>query len=208
MAIHLALVNGRMRDETNSGHLASELFAAFLDGRLTGADRERAVRHFAQCAECRLELTELRGMLDARARKPRRWIASAVGIAAILAFAMIPRVMSDGGEGAARVRAENSARLTDAAPSIAVVTPEDGATVQAARLRLSWRSAGTGAAYTVTVQDSSGTEVWARTSWSDTTVSLPDDVRLRSGSQYFWSVDARRADGNTAKTGVRTFTVR
>jgi hypothetical protein len=69
-------------------------------------------------------------------------------------------------------------------------------------------SAGVGATYTVTVQDSSSAEVWKRASWSDTSITVPDSVRLNPGSLYFWSVDARLVDGNTAKTGPHTFIVR
>ena len=210
MTIHLALVDGRMRELISSDHLSSEHLAAFLDGRLTGTERERAVRHFAGCAECREELTELRDMLAGAMPRSRRWVVAAAAAAAIFAFITIPRIMGVvGGDPAERVRAEPSTRSsvsTNAA--IPVLSPADQESVPQTGVELSWRSAGYGATYTVTVQDSSGNEVWRRTSVPDTNAAIPDSVGFRPGSRYFWSVDARLMDGNTAKTGPHTFFVR
>jgi hypothetical protein len=208
MTLHLALVDGRMRDETSTGHLSSEHLAAFLDGRLTGAERERAVRHFAGCSECRSELTELRDMLAVTRPRSLGWFVAAVAAAGVLAIVTIPRMTIDvSGGGSERVRAED-ARLPNGRGDILVVSPADRSIVPAIGVELSWRSAGVGASYTITVQDSSGNEVWRRTSLPDTSATVPDSVRLRRGSLYFWSVDARLADGNTAKTGPHTFFVR
>lgn len=208
MTIHLALVDGRMRGEISSEHLSADHLAAFLDGRLTGSDRERAVRHFAACDECREELTELRDVLPARRRVGAwRWITAAA--AAILAVVTIPRFVGDRAvEGNTRVRTEQGVRLPDGTSAISVVAPADLATVPPTGLQLSWRSAGVGATYAVTVLDSSGSEVWKRTSLADTSITVPETTRLNPGSRYFWSVDARLADGTTAKTGAHTFIVR
>ena len=208
MTIQLVLVDGRMRDETSTDHLSADHFAAFLDGRLTGADRERAVRHFTGCAECREELTELRDMLSV-ARRPssRRWVVAAAA-AVIFAVVLMPRIRGDtAGDGAGRVRTDEGLRLPSGTSAIAVVAPPDQAVVEG-RLELSWRSAGVGATYSVTVQDSSGTEVWKRASLVDTSIVVPATTGLAPRSRYFWSVDARLADGSTASTGVRSFVVR
>jgi hypothetical protein len=209
MTIHLALVNGRMRDEISSDHVSSEHLAAFLDGRLTGSERERAVRHFASCGECRQELTELRDLLalpfEARSR---RWIAVAGAAAAILAFVVVTQMVSDGSlGGSGRVRTEDGVRLPDGTQAIAVVSPNDRVAVSPTALSLSWRPAAAVAMYVVTILDSTGTQVWSHSS-ADTSVIVPISARLRPGRLYFWSVDARLADGTTAKTGPRTFTVR
>ena len=208
MIIHLALVDGRMRGEISSDHLSADHLAAFLDGRLTGSDRERAVRHFASCGACREELTELRDMLPAaRPASTRRWIAAAA--AAILAVVMIPRFVGDrAGEQNPRVRTEQEIRLPDGTNAIMVVSPPEESTLPPMRVELLWRPAGVGATYTVAVLDSSGTEVWKRTSLADTSISVPETIRLNPGSRYFWSVDARLADGTTAKSGAHTFIVR
>lgn len=209
MTIHLALVNGRMRGEISSDHVSSEHLAAFLDGRLTGSERERAVRHFAGCGECRQELTELREVLAApRGAISRRWIVVGGAVAAIMAFVLVPRVVRDDSSGeSARIRAEDGRRLPDGTPGIGVVTPDDKARVSPTGLTLAWRPAAGVAMYVVTILDSTGAQVWSHSS-ADTSVMIPISARLRPGSRYFWSVDARLADGTTAKTGARTFTVR
>jgi hypothetical protein len=209
MTIQLALVDGRMREEISTDHLSSDHVAAFLDGRLTGAERERAVRHFAGCSECREELTEVRDVLAGATSRPRRWVVPAVAAAAIVAFVTIPRIMGVvGGDPVERVRAEQSTPFSVGINAIPVLSPADQASVPQTGVELSWRSAGYGATYTITVQDSSGNEVWRRTSLADTSATVPDSVGFRPGSLYFWSVDARLIDGNTAKTGPHTFFVR
>jgi anti-sigma factor RsiW len=209
MTIHLALVDGRMRDETSTSHLSSDHLAAFLDGRLTGAERERAVRHFAGCGECRSELTELRDVLASARPRSRGWFVAAVAAAGLLAVVTIPQLTSNAtrGSSAERVRAEEGTRLPAGPGVIDVVSPADQALVSADGVQMSWRSVGVGATYTVTVQDSSSNEVWRRSGLLDTSVTVPDSVRMRAGL-YFWSVDARLADGSSAKTGARTFIIR
>ena len=209
MTIHLALVDGRMREETSTDHLSSDHLAAFLDGRLTGSDRERAVRHFAGCGECREELTDLRTMLDtAHGARSRPWIAAVAASAAILLVIVLPRVVTDGtGVNSPRVRAEQGVRLPDGTPAIGVVSPTDRATVSPSGVEFVWHPAGAGAMYSVIVQDTAGNHVWSK-SLADTSLTLPDSTRLAPGSRYYWSVDARLADGNTAKSGPHSFMIR
>lgn len=198
-----------MRDETSSVHLTSDRVAAFLDSRLTGAERDAAVRHLAECAQCRAEVTELRAVLDtSRERRPHRWIAAATGLAAILAFAMLPRLVSNdtGNTVSGLTRAEEGVRTAEGVPGVTIHSPADSANVARDGLTLAWSSVGAGAVYDVTVQDSAGGTVW-RARVSDTSVVLPDSARLTAGSRYFWSVDARLADGRTTKTTFR-FTIR
>jgi hypothetical protein len=211
MPIQFALVNGRMRmrDDSTSVHLTTERFAAFLEGRLTGADRERAVSHLAGCDQCRQELTELRTVLDtAHPPRSRRWIAATTAVAAILAFAMLPRFFpvhsSDESPGITRTE---DARFPDGTQAIGIAGPSDRALVGPTRVELTWHHAGTGARYLVSVLDTSGTTVWTA-SVSDTSVMVPDSARLIAGRRYFWSVDARLANGRSAKTRVFSFEVR
>src|SRR6185503_11360105 len=109
MTIQFALVDGRMREEISTDHLSSDHLAAFLDGRLTGTERERAVRHFAGCGECREELTELRDMLAGARPGSRRWVAPAIAAAAIVTVVTITLMMSNvERDPAERIRAEQS----------------------------------------------------------------------------------------------------
>jgi len=210
MTTLLAVVEGRMRDETSSVHLTSDRVAAFLDSRLTGTERDVAIRHLAQCAECRAELTALRGVLDtARERRPHRWIAAATAVAAILAFAMLPRLAANnaGKPTPGLTRAEGGVRTADGVPGIALYSPADSATVSRKGLTLVWQLVGAGAIYDVNVLDSAGGTVW-HAIVSDTSVELPNGARLTSGSRYFWSVNARLADGRSSKTLPNRFKVR
>lgn len=207
MTIHLALVDGRMRDETSTAHVSPEHVAAYLHGRLTGADRERAVSHFARCAECRRELTELGDLVPTK-RAPRSWRLITASAAAIVAFVVLPRVVGDNENGVGRVRTDQDIRLPSGTLAIAIVAPAERTTIARTDITLTWHPVAQGATYTVTVQDSSGTEVWKRAALLDTSITVPDSARLHPGQFYFWSVDARLPDGTTANTGVRTFTVR
>ena len=198
-----------MRDETSSAHLTSDRVAAFLDDRLIGAERDSAVRHFAECAECRRELTELRGVLDSVKRpRSRRWVAVAAGVAAILAFTMLPRLASNDVDTSdpGLTRAADGQHTIGGSSVIGFHSPSDSAIVPRSGLELVWETAGAGATYLVTVQDSSGSITWSGTV-TDTSAAVPA-ARLSPGSRYFWSVDARLADGRTAKTGVHYFTVK
>jgi len=59
-----------------NGHLDEEDFAAFLDRRLSPAERERAEWHLAECSACRQELVEIGRILHL---KPWRRSASETG---------------------------------------------------------------------------------------------------------------------------------
>jgi hypothetical protein len=132
-------------------------------------------------------------------------------VAAALAFVMLPRLLvrPDGGDDPTpgATRAPGGARPLDAAPPIEAVSPADGAAVPGGTPALVWRAVGADAMYLVTVQDTAGTIVWS-TAVTDTTATFPRAVPLAAGHRYFWSVDARLADGQATKTEVRSFTVR
>lgn len=121
----LVMTDHVMRNKTTPVHVASDRVAAFLDGRLTGADRDETVTHFAECAECRSELAELRAMLvTSRAARRRTWIGGAAALAAALAFTIVPRLARDGatrGEGPTT----DIVRATGADAQISIVSPPD-----------------------------------------------------------------------------------
>ena len=196
-----------MRDETSSVHLTSDRVAAFLDGSLSGVDRERAVRHLAECADCRSEVTELRTVLDsARNVRPRRWIAAAAGVAAILAFAVVPRLIRDDLTTQGAGVPTDVVRAADGDAPLSILSPTDSASLPRAGLTLMWQSVGTGVEYSVVVLDTAGASIWS-TRLTDTTATLPDTARLYPGLSYYWKVDARLADGRSAKTGANQFTI-
>lgn len=76
-----------------------------------------------------------------------------------------------------------------------LVSPRTGPVSREA-LRFVWRGVQEARNYTLVLVDSSGAEVFARTT-RDTSTLLPDSVSLTAGSQYLWWVQATLADGST-----------
>ena len=189
-------------------HVTSEDLAAYLDGHLPPTRRESVAAHLAACAECRAEVVELRSVLGAHGERPRMSRAViALAAAAALVFAIVPLSQ----RGANATRTDGVTRASDVrpfeTPPIPVLEPIDGDTIDAPAPRLIWRSAGSDAMYLVTLQDTAGKVIWSTTA-TDTSVNVPSTAKLQRAQRYFWSVDARLADGHTAQTGVRSFTVR
>ena len=56
--------------ERTGEHLRDLEMAAYLDRRLSEPDRERAEAHLAECAECRREFREVRGLLNRSGAPP------------------------------------------------------------------------------------------------------------------------------------------
>ena len=192
-------------------HLTSGQVAAMIDRRLRGAERRVAIAHLSACVECRHELAETQRALEVVGvgrRVTRRWTIVVAGVAAALVIAVLPvtllsprRSLRDS---PVSTRAGGVAPV-DAVTPIIAIAPTEGAEISAGR-QLAWRSAGSKASYRVTVQDTSGSTVWS-SSLSDTIAVIPSSAPLLVGQRYFWSVDARLADGGSTSMGVRAFTV-
>jgi len=196
-------------------HLTTGHVAALLDGRLNRTERSMAIAHLSLCVECRHELAELQRALTASSphgRTRRRWKVAASAVAAALVFAVLPAAMLSARRSPRVPTAETPATraagvsAVDAMASINAIAPADEAEI-AVRPEFRWRSAGLGATYLVTVQDTSGAAIWSVT-LTDTTAASPPSIPLDPGHRYFWSVDARLADGGSTGTGMRMFTVR
>lgn len=196
-------------------HLDATTAAAYLDGGLAEDERDDVIAHLASCAECRREVIDVRAALsrEPALKAPRgSWRAVAAAVAAVVAIVILPRVLPRGHDAANTFRDPVPTRAAapgapDEVSRIAVVAPEDGATVSGGGTPLVWQPAGTGATYLVTVQDTSGAITWSTTT-SDTAVVLPRTVPLGLGRRYYWTVDARLADGGAGKSGVRSMVVR
>lgn len=203
----------RPPDHDATAHLGARQVASFLDGALRGAERDAVTAHLADCAPCRSEVVELRRALDAVGGPRRTWPFGTVAIAALAAgaaFVIAPalaRRPPEEGPRPSATRAAGTAPTTDAEPRVAAVAPHDEALVAGAAPTLVWRPAGAGAMYRVTVQDSAGSVAWSDTV-EDTVATVAARPPLLRGQRYFWSVDARLADGQAITTGVRSFTVR
>jgi Putative zinc-finger len=194
-----------------SQHLSSTQVSELLDERLDPGDRDSVITHLSTCAECRHEVAELHGALS-RVHQPRarsRWMAgAAIAAAAVVAFVAIPRITT--GPAAPHENPGSTRTSTSSVESVAqirIVQPPDRAVVSSA-VAFTWRAAGADASYMITVQDAAGAVIWFKPV-SDTSAALPGSVKLASGAQYFWSVDARLADGSSASSGApHSFTAR
>jgi hypothetical protein len=195
--------------KTISQHLSSAQVADLLDELLDPGDRDSVITHLSTCAECRHEVAELHLALsrtDERRRRAR-WVAgAAIAAAAVVAFVTIPRITSGPvlRENPSSTRTSTSA--VESPAQIRIVQPSDSTAVSSA-VSFTWRPAGTDASYLITVQDGAGVVIWLKTT-SDTSTALPETVRLASKTPYFWSVDARLADGSSASSGFHPFTTR
>ena len=126
--------------------------------------------------------------------------------AAALAFVML-YVSRDPGSATERLRTPGVTLPAESLSRIAVLSPADGDTIGTGTPAMLWSAVTGEPTYRLTLTDASGQPVWTTTT-TDTSVTLSPTVVLQSRTTYFWYVDALRADGRAASTGVRRFTTR
>lgn len=187
-------------------HLSAEDVAAFLDRSMTAVERASVEAHLADCPTCRGEVADVRRLLKARPTG-RRIMLFPAGLAAAAAIAVIVVNLNRGGPESTieRVRTPPAAAPTESSQRIAVLSPAEGDTIRPGSPALLWSAVSGEPTYRLTMTDASGQPVWVTTT-TDTSVTLPPQVALQSRTTYFWYVDALRADGRAASTGVRSFT--
>ena len=190
-----------MTPEDPGNHLQSGEVASYLDRGLPPTERERVEAHLVDCAECRREVIEVSRLRHTPASR-RRWLvfAPAAAAAAIL-IAVLARPADTPGPGPV-LRGGGGGEL---GLTVSLVAPTDNGTVEGRGVTFTWRSAGDGASYRLTVADERGDVVWSGAS-ADTTTQLPDSVTLRAGRAYFWYVDALLPDGRSLTSGARRLT--
>ena len=195
---------GRPDEADRLTHLRDGELAAFVDGRLSPAERRRVEAHIDVCDPCRAELVEVgravaqRGA-GTRVATPisRRWwipIAAAAGIVAIL---LVPRLST---RSPATNDPTRATRVVDGEGQrrIDVVAPLDDVTLPAAQLVFTWHAVPADV-YRFSLLSASGDSIWARET-TDTSIALPTSLDARPGGAYFWRVDAI-ANGIVATTG-------
>jgi len=193
--------------DTNDPHLKDGVLAAYLDRALPEAARRAADTHLSECPECRDELVAVTTLLNARPAS-RRWVRlgapAAALTAAAITFMMLGTWRTRPGQDMPRGdRLRESTQVSVPRDRVAIITPAEGDTVRADRLTFVWRSFGSGGTYLLRLSDES-TVRWTIDT-ADTTVVLPDSLRLDRGRNYHWWVDALTADGRAVTTGVRRF---
>jgi hypothetical protein len=176
-------------------HLSPGTLSGYIDDDLSADERERAEAHLASCVECRAELAEVRRLLGPRVRG---WWPVLVPIAA--AAALLIFVLPRDSDPASGTRAGPPAELP-----LEIVAPMPSAVIAPGPVTFTWRGAGEGASYSLTLQESDGRVAWTAL-LADTTAALPDSLALGPRRTWFWFVDAMLPDGSSRSTGVRRFT--
>jgi hypothetical protein len=185
-------------------HLTAEDVAAFLDRRLTATERHGIEDHLAHCGRCRAELAAVRRLV--KSGPVPRQLTLRTGLAAAAVIAFLALTLGRLGSGGTDDRVRTPPSLTGSGSElITAIQPADGDTVATARPALIWRSIGGEPAYRVTITEETGKLVWTNTT-TDTALTLPPTL-LSPRTTYFWYVDALRADGRAASTGVHRFIV-
>jgi anti-sigma factor RsiW len=174
-------------------HLSPEAVAGYLDEDLPGEEQRQVELHLASCAECRDELAELRRLQLGRRRQWVMVLVAATAAAAVLLAIVLPRQA----ETPSDIRAGPTTE-----PTLAIVSPVPSAEIAPGPIAFTWRSAGLGASYTLTLQEADGRVAWT-SRVADTVAVLPDSVALSPGLTWFWFVDALLPDGRSLSTGVR-----
>jgi anti-sigma factor RsiW len=179
-------------------HMNALKLSAYLDGRVPAAERERMEAHMAECAECRHQLVANRRLIRAVKRPGRKAMAVGMLIAASVAVLMVTPIVRE------RDTDGTTALRNAGGTPVMVAYGPIGETAAGKLLRFSWAPAADATIYRFTLAAAGGTPIW-NASVNDTTVALPDSVKLRGGTAYVWVVDALLGTGVTRSTGLREF---
>ena len=175
--------------------------AAFLEGNLAGEDLKRVEARLADDPSARQEIIKASKIISSVPKQRRRdnaalsvlaTLAAAAAIAIVFIRPSAPEAITD-------TPVERSS-VGSPADRVNVISPGDDENPGQSP-RLMWRAID-GATYRVVVADSLGQTVYQGNT-SDTAIQVP--VQLKSGSRYYWSVDAFSPDGSSASSGVHEF---
>lgn len=196
-----------MTDSSTASHPSDETVAAYLEGVIPRAERASLETHIGACEYCRARLALADRALETapRRRAPIYWrpmvaaalAASLAGV--ILLSRSVPPVTPSETRGAEQEVAQ---------PSVRIVGPLPGATVEPAALRFIWSPLEPDALYQVTISAGDGKMLWtART--ADTVATPPADVRhrMQPGQSYFWRVDALLTNLRSVTSSDQRFSV-
>ena len=183
----------RGEDRPPLDDLASERIRRLIDQEGPEEERLHTVDGLLSTAAGRADLDIV--LAAARAARParRRGLGWGLAAAAVLAVAVPTALIVTGDDGPPVTRGEGS--------PIALVAPL-GTRDAVAATRFVWRSLAGAERYTLIVVDTTGQDIFVSET-IDTTIQLPDSIRLTPGSTYLWWVQARNTTGEvvTALTG-------
>lgn len=197
-------------DKRQVDHLTAEQIAAYLDHDLTESTRDGVEKHLETCAQCRAELHAAAQLVDSWApplaerqvhlrRRTRLLPFTLIGTFAAAAAALIvftgPRLLTSARQSdvsRAPVSSEGRSHLE-------VISPNPDSIVAAHRLIFAWH-ASPASLYRVTVLTESGEPIYSAET-QDTSLVLPDSVRLSPERIYFWRADGT-GNGIVSSTGA------
>lgn len=176
--------------------------ASFLDRGLSNTERQRVEDHLFDCSECRDNVAETQALVE-KLRRPKRFasfvgIGGLVAVAAVALFVVAPRFKPQ--------NTDNPRVSRDAIESAVVAVYEPASNPTALPVRFAWAAVPGARIYRITLSSAEGTTIWSA-SLTDTTVILPDTVKLQNNVDYAWFVDAIMDDGSTRSTGLRPLVV-
>ena len=191
-------------------HLSSDDVAAYVESRVSDAERRRIDSHLSACDLCRAEIIEVRSMI--RSVPPARMAPRTLGVigavAAGLVLIAIPwRDLRRSATGGADVATERAVLPDAGRDSVVIVAPVPNASVVSEPLTFVWLRGVNDAQFRVTLLNTRGDIRWVTTT-RDSAVVVPDSAIRYAGESYVFYVDALRADGTSARSSPRTFTVR
>lgn len=138
------------------------------------------------------------------ARPPRRhWVTYGAAAALVLVAGSVmlnSRLTVD-----SRTPIESASTTRGVESPITLVGPV-GRVAAGNAAHFTWRRVDQAERYTVVVVDTTGTEIFA-TETRDSSLTLPDSVRLVAGREYLWWVQARLADQSTVTAVTQRFLV-
>lgn len=176
------------------------LIASYLDRRMSDIERERFENHLAECPECRQAVIEAESLLK-RVRPTWRVNKVVALIAAVLVLVAVDLKVQQRDD----LSAPTTTRATSTADSGLIAYGPSGEVTRSG-LRFVWSPLAGAISYKILLVDASSLPVWSAAA-TDTSISLPATVALRTGENYLWVVDALASDGTTHSTGLHEFRV-
>ena len=179
-----------------------ERLLALVEGRGSEEERLATLDHALADPATARELELLRAIATTQPAVParRRWWTAAPLLAAAAAIAIIALPARDA------LRRASTDPVRDAAQAPQLVAPPEAASVQQSRT-FRWRPVAGARGYVFEIFTAAGTPVFT-TRTSDTTVTLPADVRLEPEVEHRWWVAGELSDGTQRRSPFRRLQVR
>lgn len=188
----------RHGDSSSLDDVAAERLRRLVEREGSDEERLRTLDTLLSSAEGRRELEIAWAAARAARPRPRTWRVYAAAASLILVAGVSAIWWSQ--------RTPTSDVLRSVDSPITLVAPL-GEVSDSPQTRFVWRAVPDIERYTLVVVDTTGAEVYARET-QDTSLVLPDSVRLTAGRAYLWWVQARRTGGVTVTAVTQRFLVR